>query len=272
MSDPLPISQVKFAFTYMLMFWEVPLPASGGFGGLLLCFIASFQTSATVFVCPTSAAASSSLPIPAPCNHNDIEIRQGFVFPLFQDVVAQWFVFFPEFAEEFYCLFFLLLSWPLQLSIVLRKQVLHKRGCYWHIPSCGSLATMHNSWPSSVSLTCQRMGFVLESRISSLRKLTTINRIFCSRNLMSRECSPLWVCYRPPLPSPSGQRLNHHKVSKPSRDTWQSRVAWQTTFLQTFGLNISLCLCLSLSLLRQNSETSTSQKHVCTESKDQIIW
>jgi hypothetical protein len=28
------------------------------------------------------------------------------------------------------------------------------------------------------------------------------------------------------LPSPSGQRLNHHKVSKPSRDTWQSRVAW----------------------------------------------
>lgn len=105
MSDPLPISQVKFTFTYMLMFWEVPLPASGGFGGLLLCFIASFQTSATVFVCATSAAASSSLPIPAPCNHNDIEIRQGFVFPLFQDVVAQWFVFFPEFAEEFSIVF-----------------------------------------------------------------------------------------------------------------------------------------------------------------------
>jgi hypothetical protein len=104
--------------------------------------------------------------------------------------------------------------------------VLHKRGCYWDIPSCGSLATMHNSWPSSVSLTCQHMGFVLESGISSLRKLTTINRIFCSRNLMSRKCSPLWVCYRPPLPSPSGRRLNHHKVSKPSRDTRQSRVAW----------------------------------------------
>ncbi len=29
-----------------------------------------------------------------------------------------------------YCLFFLLLLWPLQLSIVLMKQVLHKRGCY----------------------------------------------------------------------------------------------------------------------------------------------
>ncbi len=105
MSDPLPISQVKFTFTYMLMFWEVSLPASGGFGGLLLCFIASFQTSATAFVCATSAAASSSLPIPAPCNHNDFEIRQGFVFPLFQDVVAQWFVFVPEFAEEFSIVF-----------------------------------------------------------------------------------------------------------------------------------------------------------------------